>query len=357
MTNAQMQLWKTGKKKGTSRLYFGASTLRLRSVSLCSMCNIFRFYTIFYKPFSLLYRKPIKFYIAMKTLKLLLAICFCANSICAFCQQENEKQDKKLKLSGFNVESNFLNLGYNYKPSSFQELKEDVEGNSLNDISDSADYWGSNMKTRFKYEFGFNMIFKIPDSKYNSEVRLGISYYTGNRNFDYYKLQSSVLDTSYMYGDTVHVDQYVSETYDFEESINELSVNGAYLVKTNPDKRFYFFTGVELKAGISIKSPAKFFYKQNISTITVNNYGYCYYGTHPYLSDSDKRYYTPKSNIFIMSILPVGMNFRMSKKDNMLSHFNATLRINAGLAYKQVSGGNRYFSTLYGFGAGIKYNI
>ena len=195
-------------------------------------------------------------------------------------------------------------------------------------------------------------------------LRLGLSFMNSDYNsLNYTKQDRFAYDTLYttFQGNTsayavVSVSNHGKFIY---SRANRLRLNASMLWRTNPDKRWSFYAGIGIGAGFSLNSTINIYQYENYFLEYQTDNGAQYLGQmYPTVSstgsfESLKARAWYDFNVF----MPIGVDFRLGKKDNMLHHTHLFLEAAPMIWLSKASGVQMKTSMGYSgtFGLRIKF--
>jgi len=207
---------------------------------------------------------------------------------------------------------------------------------------------------------------KLGALNYNRELRIKLGgsfggrrsfFYSDKNSFPYDTLSSSVGNPDILI-DSVHY-----SNFSYIETVSEINIGASYLFKTDASKRWYFYTGVGAEYGFAF---------QDYVTINESEYSYLedsenassspyyspyYYNIGNYESKSSKSKLTSNSH-FVRVYIPLGVNFRITNKDNFFRHTNLYMQFSPGIEFQIVTGVDTYVNPFLGWVfLGFRYTI
>lgn len=174
---------------------------------------------------------------------------------------------------------------------------------------------------------------KKSEYRQNRELRINLGFTFGaRRTFSYFQHKDFTYDTySSNSGSTVYADSSYFTRMMYAESFYGLSFGGAYLFKTNPERRFHFHTGAGFEYSLALRSFV------NIKKYTEEDNYYYTEGNKPQFEEpdlewtdfnkedeqGDTEFSTTNMNgtiMFFRPYIPLGINFRITNRTQ--SFFN-----------------------------------
>lgn len=171
--------------------------------------------------------------------------------------------------------------------------------------------------------------YKNPDKDANcyfhSRYHLGLSFVSSS-NFNYRIINRESFEYGTMsstLGDVYYLDSVVTKDIRMIYNTEEIQINLAYFVSTDPAKRFSFYAGAGLNLGYSFSTEVEFKYTENYEIIMSeqNFYGNNQYTemTHSFggerIKEYSEKFQVPNSFSLNVSI-PIGVDFRLGSRDN-----------------------------------------
>ncbi|PCJ84097.1 MAG: hypothetical protein COA57_09915 [Flavobacteriales bacterium] len=168
---------------------------------------------------------------------------------------------------------------------------------------------------------------------------IGIAYLRhGRKYYDYWREEE------------VGSDIAVFEYYSYEETIDEIALEGACLFEGRKGKRFKTLVGIGLGAGYSVHLSTAEYYYADTTITTFNNQGFQTVQSTGNSTFSNQ-YIKSKPAIYYRVFLPIGLSFDIVKR------ITVTAEIKPGLAYEKRINGNGYWRNQNSFGLGVRYNF
>jgi len=187
-------------------------------------------------------------------------------------------------------------------------LETDLTGYDVNSLfygNESGSIGGVNVHFKFVND-------QKVDQKIFSSMRFGISLADGrNLSKSYSKSEDFRVDTltSSRSGEEYYVDSTASQNLYLDYSQSQVFLSAAYLIGSNPEERFSFFTGVGLMSGIAID--ASTYISKSNSSYTENSRSINDELTREYNSKSEDEYFKNKMAFTMIASIPIGVDFRI----------------------------------------------
>ena len=283
-----------------------------------------------------------------------------------------ESEINKTYISSFGTSIGFNAFLVENTNASYLGLKSSVDDDELF-VDPSLYKQGNSFGGAASFSMQFNLGItpfskKKNELRTNREWRVGLITNLGNRrNFDYYSENSFTFDTLQSnngYND-VYADSVYQENYFYNEQIFDVSLNVAYLINTGTQRRTYFYTGVGAHLGIAVKSETKIYtydneeviyYDQGNKPSEQENWYWSYWN-----KENSGEYETRTANInsgiyFARAYIPLGFNFKISKRNQFWKHMNLYTELNPGVEFQIVSGDKTYVNPFFGLAwIGVSY--
>lgn len=228
-------------------------------------------------------------------------------------------------------------------------------------------------KSKYNYDIGGNgdLQFYLGLTPYNKrkgeyrenrELRLNLGFSFGaRRTFSYFQRNTFTYD-SYTSGSgsMVYADSSYFTRMMYAESFYGISLGASYLFKTNPERRFHFYTGVGFEYSLALRS--------FVSVKKYNEDKQYYYseGNKPQLGEPELEWKNFRDKdesgdtellttnmkgtlMFFRPYIPLGVNFRISNRTQ--SFFNAVYlftEIKPGIEIQVVGNETTYFNPYIG---------
>lgn len=197
----------------------------------------------------------------------------------------------------------------------------------------------------------------------NRKLRFGIAYSDGVSTSAYYlKEDVSYLDTLYPTNSAqaVYVDSIYSSHYSISKISQNINLEASYLTSTNPESRFSLYTGLGLSIGISLDTQTRISHTQaNYLEYSVAS------GTYSSIYDNKFDNYNTesekiksKANFNASAFVPLGLDFRLSKKSEFWKMIHLFAESRPGLTFTNVPeiGSKQNATFQYGFGFKVAWD-
>jgi hypothetical protein len=175
------------------------------------------------------------------------------------------------------------------------------------------------------------------DQKVFTSLRLGFSVSdsrllsTAYSKSDEFRLDTLVSSQS---GKEYYVDSTVSRNLYIDYSQSQFFLSAAYLIGSNPDDRWSFYTGVGVMAGVAVDA-STYISKSNNSYVE-NSRSNLDEWDRDYEYDYDDEYFTHKSSVSMMASVPIGIDFRVGKKSKFWKGSHLVLEYQPSLYYYSI---------------------
>ena len=213
--------------------------------------------------------------------------------------------------------------------------------------------------------FSFNTSFSVKnkkgeESKYHPTFRIGLSYSQQTlMSRDIYDSEVFRVDTlqSTSSGKTYYVDSIDTENYYMEHSSEQVYLDGAFLISSNPASRLKFYGGVGFSVGFSLNS-------QTLITNSRDNYvesgastNSNYNFNSPYGGDFKEELFLNDEGIRALVSVPIGVELRFSVKDNAWRNCKVYVEARPSLSYASIPSLGSNLSGAAIWGTGFKYDF
>lgn len=273
----------------------------------------------------------------------------------------------KLKISSFGSSIGFAGTFVSNTSSDYLGLAGNVEDPGLfvdiDKWEESKYNFGAGGNGDLQFYLGITPYCK-KKGKYmnNRELRLNLGFSFGaRRSFSYYNRDTFTHETytsgggSMLYADSSY---FTRTTY--AESYYGIGIGAAYLFKTNPERRFHFYTGAGFEYTLALRSFV------NIGKYTEDELYYYTEGNKPDLGEPDyaiSSYWNDeidgetnftKTNMtgnimFFRPYIPLGVSFRISNREkSFFKHVNLFTEMKPGIEFQMVGNEKTYVNPYFG---------
>lgn len=296
-----------------------------------------------------------------KTISILI-LSFAVASLTA--QQATEDQSK-LKITSFGSSMGFSGTYVSNTTGDYNSLAGNVE--------DPGYFVNAGRYDESKYNYGFggngNLQFYLGLTPYckkrgeyrnDRELRINFGFSFGaRRTFSYFHRNTFLVD-SYQSnsGSMVYADSSKFTRMNYAESYYGVGLGLAYLFKTNPERRFHFYTGLGMEYSLALRSFVR------INEYNESTFYYYTQGNRPVLEEPDFEWMgfrdddgnssstTTNMNgnlMFIRPYIPLGVNFRITNQTrSFFNHVNLFMEINPGIEFQLVGNEETYINPYLG---------
>jgi len=278
-----------------------------------------------------------------------------------YSQQTQSTEKSKIKLTSINA--SYGEFYVNNDDYDFDELKGSLKKHQ-NTIDENR-FRSSDINSFFVNQVHLGCGFDVKNTneqKFISkhELQIGVNYNFGGRREFYFYEDIDESHTIETLDETTTINKFESIGNYCHEDVKELELELAYLFMTNPNKKISFFSGLELGFGYAVDSYVVF-----------SQHSFIEYEINPdselseifegvnFIGFGDDYYdetINQKNSMFTRSAIPLGINFRLSKKHAFLDQFSLFAKAKFGAEY-QITSNTSYLSTYSGFNTGVKYNL
>lgn len=198
--------------------------------------------------------------------------------------------------------------------------------------------------------------------RHNPTLKIGFSWLVGNQNGPAFNFTSKTRIDTLRSSNGMHqifLDSTYSSSIYMAYKYQNLLADASLVYSTDSKRRFSFFGGIGLAAGISIKAKtvsnkieySRYFYSKT------DDYLGSYYDNYFFNQPSDD-YLTKNKNNFLAQIsFPIGFQFRLSKKLEVLKDIHLTYSFTPGVSYIKIPEIGSYLSGSSIWSFGLKFNV
>lgn len=289
-----------------------------------------------------------------------------AISLCLFFITDAFSQAKepvKLRFNTFSAQFGFYGFlgrqGGNLKDFKALAPESELLENNFDDFNQSFYNRNNEANPAFSAQLYFDWRTKNEFwNKLNPQLRLGLSYASINlMNGNLYGIDYHRIDTltSNKNGKTYYVDSVNTENYILDYQAEMLLIDAALMFSSNPNSRWSIYAGMGLSIGMIFGNTAIIRYID----------GQYYNSRANYNSTSNHWNSMQKEEVFsnnqlgyaALASLPLGINFRLSKKDNFWGNTSLFAEMRTALSYINTSALGSELSTSRFNMFGIKYKV
>ena len=194
---------------------------------------------------------------------------------------------------------------------------------------------------------------------FEQRLRIGVTYsgstsvqssFTNQTNTPYDTLTSSQT------GGQTYVDSVYSEYLNVDYSQDQIGLDISYLLKSNPNARWGFYTGIGAVLGVSVNSEAYLW--QNSYSYYTNSTGEFYPYNEDYYDNGKSETYSLGSTFFGQIYLPIGVDFRLSKKNEFWKRMHLYTEMRPNMQIVTVEGLDTSVLLSYGWAAfGVRFEF
>ncbi len=290
---------------------------------------------------------------------ILLSVCL-ALSFASLAQSESYTKLRRMKINSVELSSSLLYGEQSFRPlTDFQNLALNNDFPSLDmEGYNTPSYYYGNIISAVNLALEFNLFNKAGEQTWGRPTfRVGLSHTWNNTsNLVFFNSNRYPYDSLYttFQGNTTAtaVDSIRYGGRTFSANSNRIRLNAAVLWHSNPEKRWSFYMGIGIGLGASINS-----------TLTVHQYeGYEIDFGHPtsgYFLEPNYIYSNMetirgKTWFDVNLIVPLGVELKLSKKDNLFKHAHLFFEFAPTLWMNSASGIPTQYNMLYSFTNGIR---
>lgn len=183
--------------------------------------------------------------------------------------------------------------------------------------------------------------------KINPVMRIGLHYSSSSWIQGYVQKDSLFFRdtlTSSQTGQSFYIDSVMTTGYAMDYNSDQLRLDVSAIFSTNPGLRWSFFSGFGLQGGISLQAQTSVSYFQTVFARTQNQGSFN--SSNNYVrSTMQQETIRHSGNYYVGAYLPIGVDFRIGKKRELLRMFHLFAETRPSVGYKHIRG--------YGGGVGV----
>lgn len=294
----------------------------------------------------------------MKKSASLLGLLFLVITVLA---QSNEEKHLKISSISFQNGTYYFHDNYGGTLNQFQQIVPESEllNQNLDDFNQYFYESDPNYSGAFSVQLAFDWLRGNENwNRLNPQLKFGFSYGSinlirGNLNkMEYFRIDTLVSNSN---GQEYYVDSVDSEDYTLNYDADFLVVDASLIIGSNPMSRWSFYGGVGMSAGINFNATARVFNTKDQYIDSRGNYNSPRYAWNPEFKE--EVYRKNEAGIALMLGVPMGVNFRLSKKKKVWENFSFFLELRPSITYFKVSelDGSLYAASFNSFG--VKYRF
>lgn len=293
-------------------------------------------------------------------------------AVCILIMKASFAQDslpslKRIHLNDIGLQLTFLSESG--RPINMAEIKHIAPINSMLYDADISKYdlgirgrrnRQTNTSTVISLYTGFRLLNKQKTGyRQNLQFRAGLSYYKKEYSASAQTVTKKPYDTLYSgsTGNIIFMDSLNAKTYNAYYSGNQLRLDLSFLISTNNQKRFYFYTGLGITAGASVGSSVSVsYYVSNTLYGSNEHYG----NSFPYAALDNvfvKRESFKLGDYTLVAYVPLGADLRLGSRRQFWQrlHVHYEMRPGANVAFIPNLKSQTTFALQHGWG--IKFRI
>jgi hypothetical protein len=178
--------------------------------------------------------------------------------------------------------------------------------------------------------------------KSNPQLNLGITfigastlsaYYTKYQNIRYDTL-SSPNSTTMIFLDTVK-----NQSYQMNYLFQQIGINANLIFRTQPEARWALYSGIGINITASLMAATHIYYRnsQYLAYVFPNNSTYIdYSSSNTNTSDNFNEIHKNETNVSIYTYVPLGLDFRIGKKNEFWRKMHIVCEMQPGLAIDNI---------------------
>jgi hypothetical protein len=213
-------------------------------------------------------------------------------------------------------------------------------GNDFTEFSQSSSY--SNITSNDNiFSINLGLLFyncEKKDYNANPKLNIGITFNSGSTvNAYYYRNQSFRFDTlsSPTSTNVIYLDSVTNESYRMNYFFEQIGINTNLIFRTQPNARWSIYSGFGVSATASLRT------ETHISYYLSKNMYYVFPGTgstSSFSSNNDDTFesydeiHANKTNVSCFAYIPLGIDFRIAKKNEFWNKMHLVMEMQPGLA-------------------------
>jgi hypothetical protein len=220
-------------------------------------------------------------------------------------------------------------------------------------------------KSSYSYEsitdntFTVNLGLQFYDSekqsyKSNPQLNVGVTFMGATiLNASYFREEKVRFDTlsSLNSAYVVYMDSTRYQTYKMEYLFQQIGINASLIYRTQPNARWSLYSGAGVSALTSLMSATHiFYYSHELITYSFPNTSN-YYSTQSFPENYENfnEIHTNKTNLSAFAYIPLGVDFRIAKKNEFWSKMHLVMEMQPGLALDYIPElGAHFYGTFRG---------
>lgn len=289
-------------------------------------------------------------------------MCFVFAS-CGLFAQQNESKIKRVEFSSmsFGFGALISNEHFSNNLANFRKLapKSEILAQDIEAGNESSFYLYTSSGPAFSAGAYFSVKNKEGKwSKYHPQVRIGISYANQtllSNSFsksEYFRVDTLTSNNS---GQVFFVDSVKTDYHSMEYYREQLYVDAAFLVSSNPNNLLKFYGGLGISLGLTFNSTT-FLYNNRGSYLDAsvslgNNYYY------PDRGEYSEEIFLNKESFTALISLPIGLESKLSRRENNWAKCRVFFEGRPSLSYVSIPELASRFTTAGIWGMGFKYDF
>jgi hypothetical protein len=229
---------------------------------------------------------------------------------------------------------------------------------SLDGYSNAESYFYTGNYTNATTGMYVNM--RLRGQKKYGEIRAGLSHsFTAVASQYYEKETETRTDTTQLSnGDLIYTDSVNNQAYEYLWENEMLTIDLAWIVRSDPRNLVNLYTGFGLSGGIGFNGTYEATYSNTSRNRFYNENGHLLYiDNHQANAVIRERYKAPVTGVFT-AYVPIGANLRLSRKPGrFLSHIALVAEYQGGIQLLFISGSDTRVRTFSGFSGGLRWYV
>lgn len=196
------------------------------------------------------------------------------------------------------------------------------------------------------------------DYKRNTLLRVGASYLSQTSlATSFFTKESSVYDTlvSIATGRAVFLDSVARRYYHMNYSSNQIRVDVAYLVRSDPYERWSLYTGIGLSGGISVNAKTQINYTlyNELETRYQNGTNY----VTPINTVTSTETFNNRNNAILSAYVPLGIDVRLGNQKQFWTQTHLFYELRAAVNTTKIPELHTIINVSFLHGIGVRYSF
>ncbi|MDD3740898.1 MAG: hypothetical protein PHH30_06620 [Bacteroidales bacterium] len=175
--------------------------------------------------------------------------------------------------------------------------------------------------------------------KSNPQLNIGITFISASTLSAYYsKYQNIRYDTLTSDNSTnmVFLDTIINQTYQMNYLFQQIGINANLIFRTQPAARWSLYSGIGISATASLMSATHIYHSDSKYLAYIFSDNSTYYNYNFSNRNNYSEVHPNKTNISFYTYLPLGLDFRIAKKNEFWRKIHLVLEMQPGLAIDNI---------------------